>query len=1406
MKRRKYVAGLSLLLALCLLISTAAFGTNSAEEESGNPWFGLFPFLLTGGFSENHPGPLIDRIEFDKTSGGNVLTVYGSNFSSDPNKNTPIFSAAGSKPKVPGEVISASETQLKVEIPDQATTGPLFIDVDGNWSNQVQLGSASVQVANTTEESTSSLNNDSGGIPWFGMIPWLLTGSFTPQNDPPNAVISADPISGEAPLDVSFDASESADPNDDDLSYEWDFGDGASANGQNATHEFDTEGNYTVQLTVKDGRDGEDDVTTTIYVVEETNTETVDSSGGTVSTSKGSSVEIPPGVISEDTQVSVSDIAEPSPEFKSGTKSASNGTLITITTGETLESAQLSIDSVIQQSDQIGENDLITVEVPLENSSTISNSPPAIVEISSGDSEAKFIAPMEKTGSTAETVIPSSILKVNNGSNRTAVSTTPFVTNDEWVAPIFEGLYNANFNLVKAEDIDKSTIPIILIHGYKIAKVDEVIVKESESNSPIKESAEYLKTWNNFIRYAQKENLLENLKGELSEGEFNNFKLFAYRWDTDNGIEKAAETLKNEISQKFGERPFILLGHSAGGLVARATTEFYPTIIGDNVSGIITLASPHLGVPEPLLDVIKNLPWKRVNDDTLNDLDNDSDLVNKLNQDPEHNNKLIPYSGYFYLNTDIRSFPNFNKNSHSKIFIGSKLLMVWNHIKLGKNDGIVEVNSANLGRKESNPLYRPPLEDYDHLQMSKGRSDKGYKLYDQIASDLRDFVSGIKNKENIRPNVALKVENQNGPPPLTVDFDASGSSDEDGKIVSYDWEFGDGETGSGEEVSHTYTEPGTYTATVTVTDNDGATNQTSVQINVTSEPDLSVSSVESSKSTVQVGQNISVTFTVENTAGSIESSFKNRVFLSTSPYGGSGQQIPIEEFPMALNNNDSKTETVEVTIPSVPEGEWYLAVFADCNEVIDEAEEGNNIDSTEIKIEGKDNELPTASFTAEPTNGETPLDVSFDASDSSDPDGSINSYDWDFDDGSTGTGETTSHTYDSAGNYSVELTVTDKEGATSKDTSQVTVEASTTGDIKILNVTPDSGLTPGEKTSFTVEIEYSFYGLEEAILYIGFNTEEINEFIIQDEKIVQEKEGKHTFNGEIVTKDWGSKGDFETYVNISEHPHPDEWKPLAIDKYALSFSGTEEITFPDENLEQAIRDAIDKPSGKIYQSDLEGLTRLRAEGKQISDLSGLEYCEDLTNIWLVNNEIEDLTPLSDLNNLEGLYIGDNNINNLAPLSELYNLKNLYLIGNNISSLDSISGLDSLEHLNLSNNEITKINSLKDLHELKQLYLGVNNIENIDALASLSKLEKLVLISNNISSLKQLQNLENLKELNLNSNNISDIQPLVDNTGFSTGDKIDLQYNNLDLSEGSEDRENIQSLIDRGVEINYKPQK
>src|ERR1019366_5538812 len=70
---------------------------------------------------------------------------------------------------------------------------------------------------------------------------------------------------------------------------------------------------------------------------------------------------------------------------------------------------------------------------------------------------------------------------------------------------------------------------------------------------------------------------------------------------------------------------------------------------------------------------------------------------------------------------------------------------------------------------------------------------------------------------------------------LTASFDGSGSSDPGGSIASYSWNFGDGSpAGSGVTPQHTYTAPGTYQVTLTVTSNQGATSSVTHAVTVSS--------------------------------------------------------------------------------------------------------------------------------------------------------------------------------------------------------------------------------------------------------------------------------------------------------------------------------------------------------------------------------------------------------------------------------------------------------------------------------------------------------------------------------------------------------------------------------------------
>lgn len=88
------------------------------------------------------------------------------------------------------------------------------------------------------------------------------------QNKTPTAIMTASPLSGNAPLTVNFNGSNSYDPDGNIYSYEWNFGDGYSGTGTTTNHSYSAGGNYTAQLTVTDNNDAQSSITSTISVID----------------------------------------------------------------------------------------------------------------------------------------------------------------------------------------------------------------------------------------------------------------------------------------------------------------------------------------------------------------------------------------------------------------------------------------------------------------------------------------------------------------------------------------------------------------------------------------------------------------------------------------------------------------------------------------------------------------------------------------------------------------------------------------------------------------------------------------------------------------------------------------------------------------------------------------------------------------------------------------------------------------------------------------------------------------------------------------------------------------------------------------------------------------------------------
>ncbi|MCG8348396.1 MAG: PKD domain-containing protein [Chloroflexales bacterium] len=120
---------------------------------------------------------------------------------------------------------------------------------------------------------------------------------------------------------------------------------------------------------------------------------------------------------------------------------------------------------------------------------------------------------------------------------------------------------------------------------------------------------------------------------------------------------------------------------------------------------------------------------------------------------------------------------------------------------------------------------------------------------------------------------------------MTVAFRADGSNDLDGTVETYAWDFGDGTTASDPNPAHTYLTAGTYVATLTVTDNRGATDSDRVTITVapnpTGEPSLRSTAIELSTSHAFVIGRVSI---ANETGAQIEGATVHATW--TRPDGG----------------------------------------------------------------------------------------------------------------------------------------------------------------------------------------------------------------------------------------------------------------------------------------------------------------------------------------------------------------------------------------------------------------------------------------------------------------------------------------------------------------------------------------
>jgi len=289
-----------------------------------------------------------------------------------------------------------------------------------------------------------------------------------------------------------------------------------------------------------------------------------------------------------------------------------------------------------------------------------------------------------------------------------------------------------------------------------------------------------------------------------------------------------------------------------------------------------------------------------------------------------------------------------------------------------------------------------------HSYVDDGEYTVTLKVVDNRgATDSKTAVKLVKNRPPIASLMGYVVSCEKEE---IVTFDASSSYDLDGTIVEYFWDFGDGSTATGVKVSTAYTESGAYTVTLTVTDDDGATDT------------IATSKIVRNKSPVAIFTESAETVYINETI----------TFNAAESHDPDGTIVNY-----SWDFGDGNTGTGITVSHDYSDNGFYLVTLT----VTDNDGATASAHATKTVM----NRQPVASFTETAETVNTDETISFDASDSSDPDGSIVNYSWDFGDGAKGTGVSVQHAYPQDGTYTVTLTVTDDDGATDTTSATKTV-------------------------------------------------------------------------------------------------------------------------------------------------------------------------------------------------------------------------------------------------------------------------------------------------------------------------------------------------------------------------------
>lgn len=308
-----------------------------------------------------------------------------------------------------------------------------------------------------------------------------------------------------------------------------------------------------------------------------------------------------------------------------------------------------------------------------------------------------------------------------------------------------------------------------------------------------------------------------------------------------------------------------------------------------------------------------------------------------------------------------------------------------------------------------------------HTYTLSGLNATTLRVTDNQGSTATASIIVTALADNQAPVARLTSDVASGNAPLTINFNASGSYDYDGEIVEYAWDWDgngiyDGTSGSA-WVSHTYLDEGTFWAMVRVEDDNGSWDIETLEITVGAAVNLPP--VADLQAAVTEGW--------------------TPLIVDFDASGSFDPDGTIVEYAWDWDGNGIYDG---ITYTPVASYTFTSAGSPDVRVRVQDNEGAGTVAKITIAVNVAGNAPPTASLFANPAVGDYPMLVTLDASASNDPDGSIDSYEWDFDgDGNYdlyGTNSSEDYTYLNEGTFLPKVRVTDNVGA--QDTSTTLVQ------------------------------------------------------------------------------------------------------------------------------------------------------------------------------------------------------------------------------------------------------------------------------------------------------------------------------------------------------------------------------